>query len=328
MGGLSCTLENILVPPNIMYCQVAPNSGYESKSIRTIPDLMIKLWSHDDQDRHHDSQTIWLFESAFSQSDADIMDKLRAYVDDEPDLLVVGKILIKQAIPYRRPGANQSIVRRLRRSQLMSKKEWAKDVETYSQVVVDKHTWFSLSSVEFHVWIRKPGASKIDINSVDGDGYAFGVSIHLIYQGSNIDGNIIHSLYQTLYPNTKLDAVDSIFRRGLELTKETILELNLPGIGNLEDWSLPTHVVKPALYEYALANGALDTAYGRYRTWRKRQNNPSRRSRTRRRGASSRVSILSNMFNCLLTMATLYRIQKIISVLVTTYPRTHVQRGL
>ena len=256
MGGLSCTLENIPVPPNIMYCQVAPNSGYESKSIHTIPDLMIKLWSRDDQDHHHDSQTIWLFESAFSQSDADIMDKLWAYVDDEPDLLVIGKILIKRAIPYPRLGANQSIVKRLQRSQLMSKKEWAKDVETYSQVVVDKHMWFSLSSVKFHVWICKPGASKININYVDGDGYAFGVSIHLIYQGSNIDGNIIHSLYQTLYPNTKLDTVDSIFWRGLELTKETILELNLPGIGNLEDWSLPTHVVKPALYEYALTNAS------------------------------------------------------------------------
>ena len=179
MGVLSCTLENIPVPPNIMYCQVTPNSGYESKSIRTIPDLMIKLWSRDDQDRHHDSQTIWLFESAFSQSDADVMDKLWAYVNDEPDLLVIGKILIKQAIPYRRLGANQSIVRRLRWSQLMSKKEWAKDVET-SQVVVNKHMWFSLSSVEIHVWIHKPGASKIDINSVDGDGYAFGVSIHLM----------------------------------------------------------------------------------------------------------------------------------------------------
>ena len=324
MGGLSCTLENIPVPPNIMYCQVAPNSGYESKSICTIPDLMIKLWSCDDQDHHHDSQTICLFESAFSQSNTDIMDKLQAYVDDKPDLLVIGKILIKQAIPYCRPGANQSIVRRLQWSQLMSKKEWAKDVETYSPVVVDKHTWFSLSSVEFHVWICKPGALKININSVDGDDYAFGVSIHLIYQGSNVDSNIIHSLYQMLYSNTKLDAVDSIFQHSLTFTKVIILELDIPGIGNLEDWSLPTHVVKLALYEYVLMNGVLDMAYGCYCTWHKSQNNPSHHSQTQWRGASSRVSILSNLFNCLLTMATLYRIQKRISVQVTTYPCTNI----
>ena len=194
----------------------------------------------------------------------------------------------------------------------------------YSQVVIDKHTWFSLSSVEFHVWIRKPGASKIDINSVDGDGYAFGVSIHLIYQGSNVDSNIIHSLYQMLYSNTKLDAVDSIFQHSLTFTKVIILELDIPGIGNLEDWSLPTHVVKLALYEYVLMNGALDMAYGCYCTWHKNQNNPSHHSQTQWRGASSRVSILSNLFNCLLTMAILYRIQKRISVQVTTYPCTNI----
>ena len=61
-GGFILHLGKHPVPPNTMYCQVAPNSGYKSKSICTIPNLMIKLWSCDDQDCHHDSQTIWLFE--------------------------------------------------------------------------------------------------------------------------------------------------------------------------------------------------------------------------------------------------------------------------
>ena len=63
-------------------------------------------------------------------------------------------------------------------------------MESYSEIVVDKHTWFSLSSVKFHVWMRKPGASKIDLDSLNGDGYTFGVSIRFIYPGSNIN-NII-----------------------------------------------------------------------------------------------------------------------------------------
>ena len=65
-----------------------------------------------------------------------------------------------------------------------------------------------------------------------------------------------------LYSNTKLNAVDSIFQHGPKLTKVTILKLDISDIStNLEDWSLPTHVVKLALYGYVLTNGALDMAY-------------------------------------------------------------------
>lgn len=35
-------------------------------------------------------------ESAFSQSDRNVMDKLQAFIQDLPDLLVVGKIIVKQ----------------------------------------------------------------------------------------------------------------------------------------------------------------------------------------------------------------------------------------
>ena len=190
MSGLTCIMETIPVPANVLFFQMAPNSGYENKSICAIPDLMIKLWSRNDEARRHGSRTIWLMESAFSQSDVSVMDKLQAYVDDEPNLLVVGKILIKQAMPYYSPGSKQSISKKLRSSALLPKDEWTRGVERYSEIIVDEHTWFSLSSVEFHVWTCKPGASKINLDSLNGDGYAFGVSIRFIYPGSNID-NVI-----------------------------------------------------------------------------------------------------------------------------------------
>ena len=190
MSGLTCIMETIPVPTNVLFFQMAPNSGYENKSICTIPDLMIKLWSRNNEARHHGLQTIWLMESAFSQSNVSVMDKLQAYVDDEPDLLVIGKILIKQATLYHSPSSKQSILKKLRSSALLPKNEWTRGVESYSEIVVDKHTWFSLSSVKFHVWMRKPGASKIGLDSLNGDGYAFGVSIRFIYPGSNIN-NII-----------------------------------------------------------------------------------------------------------------------------------------
>jgi len=76
MGGLLSILENIPAPDDLLYCQVCPNSGHDSESISAIPDLSIKLWSEGDEDPCRLPRTIWLMESAFSQSDADVMDKL------------------------------------------------------------------------------------------------------------------------------------------------------------------------------------------------------------------------------------------------------------
>lgn len=56
------------------------------------------------------------------------------------------------------------------------------DAQEYAQVVIDGHTWFSLSSIELHVWIQKPGELKIDLDSLRGDGYAYGVHPHFVYQ--------------------------------------------------------------------------------------------------------------------------------------------------
>ena len=198
MSGLTCIMETIPVPTNVLFFQMAPNSGYENKSICAIPDLMITSWSCNDEACHHGSRTIWLMESMFSQSNVSVMDKLQAYVDDEPDLLIVGKILIKQATLYCSPSSKQSISKKLLSSALLPKDEWTRGVERYSEIVVDKHTWFSLSSVEFHVWTRKPGASKIDLDSLNGDGYAFGVSICFIYPGSNINNVILFYLPDAL----------------------------------------------------------------------------------------------------------------------------------
>ena len=76
-----------------------------------------------------------------------------------------------------------------------------------------------------------------------------------------------------LYPEVELGDVDRALQHGLELTKAMIVESKLPGIGDLEDWLLPTCVVQPARYAYALEGGAWDTAYSCYCRWRKKQKN-------------------------------------------------------
>ena len=47
------------------------------------------------------------------------------------------------------------------------------DAEKYAEVVVDDYSWFSLSSVELHIWTHKPGAMNIDVDCKGGDGYGF-----------------------------------------------------------------------------------------------------------------------------------------------------------
>jgi len=177
---LSIILATIPIPPDIACCQVGPNTGHRGDSICGVPDLTVKMLSQR-LESHRLSRTIWVVECAFSQSDADVMHKLRAYTCDHPHLLVVFKIVIKQSAQWSSPGSTKSIVKNLRSSKLMTEEEWPGiygDAKKYAEVVVDNYSWFSLSSVELHFWIRKPGATKIDLDCRDDDGYAFGVCHH------------------------------------------------------------------------------------------------------------------------------------------------------
>ncbi|KIM58226.1 hypothetical protein SCLCIDRAFT_1218843 [Scleroderma citrinum Foug A] len=278
MGRLRCILGTIPAPASDLYCQVSPHSpGHRSESIDAAPDLMVKMWSRSCENPRRVPRTIWLMENACSQSDGDVMDKLRASVHDVLDLLVVCKILFKEGTPYHSPGSRGSTVKRLRLSERLSWPEWESNYgnpHEYARVVVDDYTWFSPSSVEFYVWIRKPGESKIDLDSLSGDGYAFG----------------------RLYPTVDLDEVDNAFRRGLELTKATMLGLDIPNM-DLNGWLFPARVIHPERYVFALEDGAWWTAYQRYRKWydnEKKSRDRSHRRQTARACASHEASAQLN----------------------------------
>ncbi|KAI6119908.1 hypothetical protein EDD16DRAFT_1519266 [Pisolithus croceorrhizus] len=124
--------------------------------------------------------------------------KLHAYVSDNPDLLVVGK----------------------------------RDPDVFSRVVVDGHTWFSLSSVEIYVWTRQPGDTRIILDYQESDGYAFG----------------------TFYPTVHLDGINRVSWRGLGLLKDTIIcelgkisDVEQATIRSMENWSPPSQLLDPTL---------------------------------------------------------------------------------
>jgi len=110
---------DIPVPRNYLDFDIWLNSDRPSKSVDAIPDLMVKMWSTSCKSPCGLPQIHWLMESASSQSDSVVMDKLGAYVRDVPELLVVGKHLIKEGTPYHSPGSKGSNVKRLRSSKRM-----------------------------------------------------------------------------------------------------------------------------------------------------------------------------------------------------------------
>ncbi|KAI6013293.1 hypothetical protein EDC04DRAFT_2904708 [Pisolithus marmoratus] len=229
MKGLDHILDTIPLSKSSVTCQMMTAHSVDTVSVEAVPDLTVMMCTKAGQA----GRPIWLMECAFSQSDHNVMRKLNTYVQDIPSVLVVGKILIKQAEKYRSPGSNCSIAPRLRSSDLMTMDEWTGDVgvDEYAHVVVDGHTWFLLSSVEIHLWMRQPGKPWIEMNDLNGDGYAFG----------------------TLYPTVDLDNINSAFQRGLERVKEVIL-LHLDTASNLDrqlhDLVARTNVTDAGILDY------------------------------------------------------------------------------
>jgi len=134
-----------------LICQPAGNKSFNKTLIQGIPDLTIDMWSH----HNHQSWRVLLGECTFMQSDENVTEKLQAYVHDVPDILVICKILINQGDHYHSPGAKLSIAKGLWSSHLLT---WFKfssaNAGEFAWMVVDGHTWLSLSLVEIHVWVH------------------------------------------------------------------------------------------------------------------------------------------------------------------------------
>lgn len=246
MTGLDRVLGTIAVPKTTLVFRTMTAKTIITDSIHAIPDLSIIMCTEGSRL----GRLVCLMECAFSQSDCDVMRKLNTYVRDIPDLLVVGKILVKEAERYASPGSDSSVAPQLRSSDTMTGEEWGHDqgADEFHRVVVDGHTWFSLSSVEIHVWTRQAGRSEIEIDHSDGGEYAVG----------------------TLYPTVNLGDINRIFQRGLQLIKEdTFRELvDQSLLDRMAAWSPPPYVLDSTSLRDALVFGAWTTAYERYLCWR------------------------------------------------------------
>ena len=170
---LTYVLGGIPVDSYNVYLESKPAAGIRmSTGVSWIPDGVLDLWS----EHNTTSRRLWVIESAFSQSDDNVMAKLRGYALELPELLVACKISFEQAGIYQSPGVKRSVEKFLRSSTLLTINEWKKLVgDEFADVVVDGHTWFSITSVSTHVWVRLPDHG-IDIDRPIRGSYSTGVS--------------------------------------------------------------------------------------------------------------------------------------------------------
>ena len=169
---LTCLLDSIPVSYKVHLEVESAALISVSPKVSWIPDAVVKLWS-----KHNmKSRRLWLIESAFSQTDANVMYKLHRFILAVPDLLVVCKISFEQTHKFESPSLKGSMVKPLWSAPLLTESEWKQCVgEESTDIVVEGHMWFSLSSVTVHVWVRPPGNRNISIDQPVHGSYSTGV---------------------------------------------------------------------------------------------------------------------------------------------------------
>ena len=175
MIRLGSVLESIPVSGQVHF-DIQGATLIRKDSIISVPDGLIKIWS----ECNTTARRILLMEATFSQTDDQVMNKLRHYICNEPDLLLACKIVFKQVGCYRSPCGRTA--KQLRASRLMTESEWNNSVgdAEFVRVVVGGHQWFAVSSVQIHVWICRPGDSGINLDHLDSNYYGVGVC-HLLH---------------------------------------------------------------------------------------------------------------------------------------------------
>jgi len=86
-ADLSTTLRTIPAPKSALPC-VDSNKHFQENSISGVPDLTIMMWGKGNRG-HREPRSLCIMESAFAQSNHNVMRKLEAYTRDLPDLLMV-----------------------------------------------------------------------------------------------------------------------------------------------------------------------------------------------------------------------------------------------
>ncbi|KAG1769735.1 hypothetical protein EV702DRAFT_1202765 [Suillus placidus] len=207
-------------------------------------------------------------ETALSQDEEELDDKFKFEVASNPDLDMVIKLVIEESTDYRSPAsvtseAFQSLLAPIF-AQEASKLTYPQlitqylSASTFTQmmdplavpsIVVAGHTWCSIKTVRFHVWVR--GNHAIDLDAKDGD----------------------HVAHGTLFPKIDMGGVDAMIARGISRMRDRLASLCEQLDPHFDASPMrQSNIVFPLELEWdhcrdSFLNAAEETAHMRYKAW-------------------------------------------------------------
>ncbi|KAF8549122.1 hypothetical protein OG21DRAFT_1526026 [Imleria badia] len=109
-------------------------------------------------------------EMAFSQSEPQVMHKLKEYIDSHPHALAIMKIMIRES-RYSSPSDSLRITTKDIGSDVLRNEEWRPELTNSNtfKVVCDGFTWIDITSIDITIWMCE-GEAPINIE-VDEPGH-------------------------------------------------------------------------------------------------------------------------------------------------------------
>jgi len=169
-------LQN-LITGTLLHSKVHTNLTINAGKLKFIPDIAHVVKTISDPP----IVTIPVIgEVALSQSRKDLFQRLRDTVDAFPDVHMLIVAFIKERTTYRAPKPRSQAWRNLLSEEVarseytfISNRTGPRSLERPTEIRVEGHSWCSISSVHFQVWVR--GSGPIDIDTSDQGLTAIGV---------------------------------------------------------------------------------------------------------------------------------------------------------
>ncbi|KAG2738306.1 hypothetical protein P692DRAFT_20676843, partial [Suillus brevipes Sb2] len=246
-SAFTCFFENLPFNSASINANVLSNVG-ASNSL--VPDLRVSFQNM--RDLAAEVIVPVIGETAFSQHIDVLMDKLQMALDADPSIIMVIMAVVTESKRYSSPAKNSpSRMAFICDGSIRS----ATDFITASNVlptldapvVVEGHTWCSVESVSFKVWVR--GDEAIDLETRDPAFVAEG----------------------TLYPTDDMDSVLAMIKKGTDAMREKIVSMALAidpdvDVVALKDPSIKLSIKKGNIIT-KIAGAMRETAYCRYSAW-------------------------------------------------------------
>ncbi|KAG1739698.1 hypothetical protein EDB19DRAFT_1978090 [Suillus lakei] len=248
-----CFFHSIPYPFMALNVNVLCNAE-ASSSNPTIPDLRVSF-----QTMTNFKKTVYVLiigETAFSQYWRALRVKFKRTIRLNPELLMVIMAVVEECTQYRSPKKKSYTTNMLREKSPRSSDSFNAATGTLpalcNPVVVEGHTWCSIRSVRFKVWVR--GAGPIDINTKNSDLVASG----------------------TLYPVEDMAAVYAMIQKGAQLAREKLISLSQkhdPHI-DIEAMRAPLFILRSDAIITNIAGAMSETAHRRYMAWYEEHHTP------------------------------------------------------